>query len=193
VDEETTKKPAFHPIRKLLVRAIDASGDAYTAAVDTVSEAVRAALLHSRSTGLPPADALAPVVLGAARGALESGADLARATTGIVVGIRHGSRERGEEALRTLCMAARIIVRLLATAGGDVAGATAGLIAGAHQGALDFGEEVDPAAEAAAQGALEGAEEAGASCVDQVRASLWLPFQGRQDPLLPAQLRKESP
>jgi len=178
--EEKRKGLGAHPIKDSIVDAIQDSGDVYTATVDTVSLAVQDALAASKRDGSSAVGAVTYVALGAIRGALEVDIDLAEACKGIVVGVLLGSRDRGDAFLRTISHTARTVAHHTAMTGSDVGAATAGLIEGALQSARDTGGDPPRAASAAAQGALEGAEEVGFAAAEQVRSALAPPFQGVQ-------------
>jgi hypothetical protein len=172
------------PIKKRFANALRGTGNAYTAAMMTVSAAVRDSLAVAKRRGTSPIGALTHVALGAIRGTLEVETDLSSAAKGILVGILHGSGDRGEAAFRTISHTARTIVHHTAITGSDVTSVVAGLVEGAIQCGQDHEVDVTRAASAAAQGALEGAEEAGFAAVEQVRKALKGRFQGTKLPLL---------
>ncbi len=178
--EEKRKGLGAHPIKDGIVNAIRNSGDVYTATVNTVSPAVQNTLAASKRAGSSAVGAVTCVALGAVRGALECGIDLTEACKGIVVGVLSGSRDRGEAALRTISHTARTVVHHTAITGSDVGAATAGLVEGAIRSARDSGGDLPRTASAAAQGALEGAEEVGFAAAEQVRGALTASFQGVQ-------------
>jgi hypothetical protein len=167
------------------------TGDAYRAAVDTISTAVRTSLAAARRGGSSAVGAVTFVALGAIRGALEIGSDLTQAGRGIIVGVLHGSGDRGEAALGTISHAARTVLHHMATMGSDVTSVTTGLVKGAIQSALDFGVDVTRAASAAAQGAVEGAEDVSFAAGEQVRAALRGQFDGVRILLLPPYQEQE--
>jgi hypothetical protein len=176
--EEKRKGLGVHPIKDGIVHAIRDTGNAYTAAVDTVSVAVRNTLAAARRAGSSAVGAVTHVALGAIRGALEIGTNLTHVGRGIVVGVLHGSGHRGEASLRTISHTARTVLHHTAMTGSDVTGATTGLVEGAIESALDCGLDAGQAASAAAQGALEGAEEVSFAASEQVRVALGEPFDG---------------
>ena len=189
--DEKRKGHGAHPIKDGIVNAIRSSGNVYTAAVDTVSLAVRNALAAARRAGSSAVGAVTYVALGAIRGALEFGNDLGEACKGIMVGVLLGTRERGDAAFRTISHTARTVIHHTAITGSDVATATQGLVIGAMQCAKDSQENMTAAASAAAQGALEGADEVGFAAAEQVRMALKVPFQGIRIPLLPPYQQQE--
>jgi len=189
--EEERNRPVAHPIKDGIANAIRSTGNAYASALATVSIAVRETLTASRRAGSSAVGAVTYVALGAVRGALEIGSDLAQACKGIVMGVLQGSGDRGEAALGTISHTARTIVHHTATTRSDVTSATAGLVEGAIEGALDSGVDVTRAASAAAQGALEGAEEVSFAASEQVRAALRAHFHGVRILLLPPYQQQE--
>lgn len=184
MSEEKRKQPVAHPIRNLITKAILSTGNTYTAAVDTVSAAVRTTVTGAHNAGASAVLALTQVALGAIRGALEIGTDVSEAARGILVGVLHGTRERGEASLRTISHTARTVIHHTAITGSDVTAATTGLIEGALRSALDFGGDPNQAAAAAAQGASAGAEMVGFAASEQVRTALRGHFEGVSLPLV---------
>jgi len=189
--DEKSKGRGGHSIKDVIVEAIKNSGNVYTAAVDTVSLAVRHSLSAARQAGSSAVGAVTSVASGAMRGALECDSDLGEACKGILVGVLLGTRERGEAALRTISRTARSVIHHTSATGSDVTGATGGLVDGAIRSAKDSGEEVTRAASAAAQGALEGAEEVSYSAAEQVRTALKSSFEGVRIYLLPPYQQQE--
>jgi hypothetical protein len=189
--DEKRKGHGAHPIKDGIVNAIRSTGDVYTSAVDTVSLAVQDALAAAKRAGSSAVGAVTYVALGSIRGALEFGSELEEACKGIMVGVLLGTRDRGDAAQRTISHTARTVIHLTAITGSDVMAATEGLVIGAIQWANDSREDVTAAASAAAQGALEGADEVSFAAAEQVRMALKAPFQGVRIPLLPAYHHQE--
>jgi len=189
--EEEKRELVPHPIKDGIAKALRSTGHAYAAAQAFVSVAVRETLTTTRRSGSSTVGAMTYVALGAIRGALEIGSDLAQACKGIVVGLLHGSGDRGEAALQTISHTARTVIHHTAMTRSDVTSATAGLVEGAIETALDSGVDVTRAASAAAQGALEGAEEVSFAAANQVRSALTAHFHGVRILLLPTYQQQE--
>jgi hypothetical protein len=85
---------------------------------------------------------------------------------------------REDAALKMLSHAAKTIIRQTADMGGDLAAATKGIVLGAIASAKNIGVDSAKAAATAAQGAFEGASEAGSVTVERVLAALKEPIGG---------------
>ena len=141
-------------------------------------ETVTAGIDEARQAGPDFLDGVSEVILDALRSAAKAKSDLTQASKAIVVGVLRGLGEREDAALLTLSRTSRAVLREAAGLEADLAACVKGVILGAIASAKDIGADRIKAATASAQGALEGAQGAGASAVDQVRDALKEPIGG---------------
>jgi hypothetical protein len=123
-------------------------------------------------------ESVAGIVAGAAREAVERGGDLVAATKAIVMEVARGTGATGDAALKILAHAARIIIHHVADRNGNLAAAIKGTVLGAIASAKTMEVDIPKAASTAAQGALEGAAEAGSVTVERVLGALKEPIGG---------------
>ena len=152
--------------------------DVFATTLETVTGEIAASTRGAGLTGAPLLAAVANVVDGAVRGAVAMGSDLAPAMKAIIMGILRGTEAKEEAGLKILSHAAKIIIRQTADRGGNLAAATKGIVLGAIASAKSIGVDVPKAASTAAQGAHEGAVEAGSLTVEQVLGALKEPIGG---------------
>src|SRR5205823_5826457 len=105
----------------------------------------------------------------------------------IMMGVVRGTGLTSEAALQILSHAAKIVIRQTADRNGNLAVAIKGIVLGAIASARPMGVETAKAASTAAQGALEGAAEAGSVTVERVLGALKEPIGGNKV-VLPAPL-----
>jgi hypothetical protein len=96
----------------------------------------------------------------------------------VVVGVLRGTGEKEEAALKTLSHTARAVIRYTVQLGGDLGASVKGLVLGAIAGAKEANVDRAKMATAGAQGALEGADEAGSAAAEKVRQALKEPIGG---------------
>lgn len=147
----------------------------------TILESVTAEVASSaKGTGLtaPLPAVVSEVVSDAVRGAVAMGSDLVPAAKAIVMGVVRGAAAKDDAALRILAHASRTIIHHTADRGGDLAAATKGLVLGGIASARTIGVDLAKAASIAAQGAVEGAREAGSVTVERVLGALKEPIGG---------------
>jgi hypothetical protein len=96
----------------------------------------------------------------------------------ILMGIVRATGRKEEAGLKILAHAAKTAVHHTADRGGNLAAATKGLVLGAIASAKTLGVDTAKSATAAAQGAIEGAAEAGSVTVERVLAALRDPIGG---------------
>ncbi len=155
--------------------AIPAGGvDVFGSILETVS----AGIAEARRAGPDFLDGVSEVILDAMRAAAKAKSDLTQASKAVVVGVLRGLGEREDAALLTLSRTSRAVLREAAGLEADLAACLKGLVLGAIASAKDLGVDRAKAATAAAQGALEGAQGAGAAAVDRVREALREPIGG---------------
>jgi hypothetical protein len=181
------KVEAKHPIAAEGLNAIPGNRDAFTTILESVTQSISRPAKETGLTGAPLLDAVTAVVTVAAGDAVERGGDMTPATKAIIMGVVRGTGATGDAALKTLSHAARIIIHRTADRSGNVAAAIKGVVLGAIASARTMAVETSKAASTAAQGALEGASEAGSVTVETVRIALKEPIGGNKvvlpDPL----------
>jgi hypothetical protein len=161
--------------------------DAFATILESVTQRIAGSVKGAGLTGTALRDALSDVVSAAARDAVEKGGDLGPAAKAIMMGVVRGTGEKSEAALHLLSHAARIVIRHVADRNGNLAATIKGIVLGAIASARSMGVETAKAASTAAQGALEGASEAGSVTVERVLGALKEPIGGSKV-VLPAPL-----
>jgi hypothetical protein len=146
--------------------------------MESVAQGTASSAKGTGLTGAPLLAAVSGVVAGAAREAIEKGGDLIPGTKAIIMGVVRGAGPGNREALQILSHAARVIVHHTADRNGNLAAAIKGIILGAIASARTMGVDTAKAASIAAQGALEGAAEAGSVTVERVLGALKEPIGG---------------
>ena len=141
--------------------------DDFARIVETVSRGMTGV-----AQGAGRTEAITDVVKSALDGCLAVGGNLILGAKAIVVGVLRGAGEMEAAGLKTLSHTARTLIRRVDSASGDVAAAAKGLVLGAIASAKVLKVELAKSASTAAQGALEGAEEAGSVASDTVRTAL---------------------
>ena len=152
--------------------------DVFATILETVTGEIASLAKGTGLTGAPLLAAITEVVTGAVRGAVSMGSDLVPGAKAIVMGIVRGTGATNEEGLKILSHAAKIVIHHTADRGGNLAAASKGVILGAIASAKTLGMDTAKAASTAAQGALEGAKEAGSVTVERVLAALKEPIGG---------------
>jgi hypothetical protein len=154
--------------------------DIFTTILESVTPRIASSARGTGLTGAPLRDAISEVVAAAARDAIERGGDLVPATKAIILGVVRGTGATDDSALAILSHVARIIIHHTADRNGNLAAAIKGIILGAIAGARTMGVEIAKAASTAAQGALEGASEAGSLTIERVLGALKEPIAGNK-------------
>lgn len=144
--------------------------DVFATTLETVTDALAKAT--------PGTEAIFEVATGAVRGAVAMGSDLVLASKAIVVGVFRGTGAKEDAALQILSQVSKTVVHHTADRGGDLAAATKGLVLGAIASAKAIGVDAAKAASTAAQGAHDGAAQAGSVTVERVMAALKEPIGG---------------
>ena len=152
--------------------------DVFTTILESVTQRIAGSAQVTGLTRAPLLEAISGVVAAAARDAVEKGGDLVPATKAIIMGVVRGSGATNEAALQILSHAARVIIHHTADRNGNLGAAVKGTILGAIASARMMGLETAKAATTAAQGALEGASEAGSVTVERVLGALKEPIGG---------------
>ena len=160
--------------------AVSGSRDTFNTILESVTPSIASSAKGTGLTGADLMDVVSRVVAGAACDAVEKGGDLVPATKAIIMGVVRGTGATGEPALKILSHAARIIIHHAADRNGNLAAAIKGIILGAIASARTMGVETAKAATTAAQGALEGASEAGSVTVERVLGALKEPIGGNK-------------
>ena len=148
------------------------TGDLFSKIVESVSAGIASTANGLGKAGVSAVETITAVVQKALREAAEGGTDLAWGDKAIMVGSLRATGEKQDVALKTHSCTARSVIRQTAGIGGDLAASVKGLVLGAIASAKDMGVDRGNAASAAAQGALEGAEEAGSVAIETVRGAL---------------------
>ncbi len=144
----------------------------------TVLETVTTGIAAAKMAGTPLLHAVVEIVRNAAKEAEGISGDRVPGAKAIIMGIVRSAGEKGDAGLQILSQAAKILIRHTADLGGDLAAATKGLVLGAIASARLLELDSVRTSSAAAQGALEGAVEAGSVTVDRVQAALKEPIGG---------------
>lgn len=143
------------PVREIILRTAQASGDIATAAMDTVCDALRVVV---------GTNAVAEAAGAAMRAAALGGFDPALAARGAVLGV-----VRGTDSLDPIPVAVRAVIG----AADDPPAAAKGAVQGAIRGAMERGEDTLHAALEAGRAALEATQGS-----EAVRAALADPIDG---------------
>lgn len=138
----------------------------------TVLDSVTAAFTAAKMAGTPALEAVVQTVRNAVKEAAGISGDRMPGAKAIIMGIVRTAGEKGEAGLRILSQAAKILIRHTADLGGDLAAATKGLVLGAIASARILELDSVRTSSAAAQGAVEGAVEAGPAAAERVQAAL---------------------
>jgi len=149
-----------------------ASRDFFTTILESVTRRIAGSAQVTGLTRAPLMEAISEVVAAAARDAFEKGGDVVPSTKAIIMGVVRGSGATKDAALQILSHSARIIIHHSAERNGNLAAAVKGVILGAIASARMMGVETAKAASTAAQGALEGASEAGSVTVERALGAL---------------------
>jgi len=152
--------------------------DGFATMLETVTQAIATTARGTGPIGTPLLEAVSQVVASAAREAVGTGGDLLPGTKAIIMGVVRGSGATKDAALKMVAHAAKIIVHHTADRNGNLAAAIKGIVLGAIASARTMEVETARAASTAAQGALEGASEAGSITVERVLGALKEPIGG---------------
>lgn len=152
--------------------------DVFATILESVTAGITSAGKGIALTGIPLQQAVAEVVKDSVRGAVAMGSDLVLGTKAIVLGILRATGLKDEAGLKILSHAAKTAIHHTADRGGNLAAATKGLVLGAIAAAKTMGVETARSATTAAQGAIEGAAEAGSVTMERVLAALKEPIGG---------------
>jgi hypothetical protein len=176
---ENKKSGAVDPqIKTGLHQPLPGIRDVFATILETVTAGIASSAKGTGLTGAPLLEAVTEVATSAVRGAVSMGSDLVPASKAILMGIVRGTEARDETAIKILSHTSRIVIHQTADRGGDLAAATKGLVLGAIASARSTGMDIAKAASMAAQGAYEGAAEAGSVTVERVLAALKEPIGG---------------
>jgi hypothetical protein len=161
-----------------VVDALPVNREGFTTILESVTAGIAGSATGTGLSGDPLLDAVSGVVAAAARDAVERGGDLVPATKAIIMGVVRGTGATSDAMLKILAHSARIIIRHIADRNGNLAAAIKGIILGAIASARAMGVDTAKAASTAAQGALDGASEAGSVTVERVLGALKEPIGG---------------
>src|SRR2546423_1701768 len=162
-------------IKMNILAALVAKADVARAVAESMTQALATT---SGNTGAAAATMIAAATLGAIRGAIQTGCELAPAAQGLMVGILCGTRLVGSEVIDTIRITACIALKAVAESGGDPAPTATGLVRGAIQGAIEIGIHAEDAAAAAALGALNAVGDVRSTAYQAVLAALSRPIDG---------------
>ena len=169
-----------HPVAATAINPVPGNRDVFSAILESVTQSIASSAKGTGLTGAPLLDAVSEVVACAAREAVEKGGDLVPGTKAIIMGVIRGTGAANEEALKILSHAAKTVIHHTADRNGNLAAAIKGIILGAIASARTIGVDTARAASTAAQGALEGASEAGSVTVERVLGALKEPIGGKK-------------
>ena len=158
--------------------AVPGIRDVFATVLETVTGEISTVTKDLGLSGASLLEAVAGVVKSGVRGAVGMGSDLVPGAKAIVMGVLRGTGAKEEAALKLLSHAAKTVIRHTADMGGDLAAATKGLVLGAIASAKSIGVDNAKAAATAAQGAFDGAAEAGSVTAERVLAALKEPIGG---------------
>ena len=176
--EEKNDNAVDQPIVSNLALPVSVKPDGFATILETVSQQIASSAKGTGLVGAPLLEAISEVVTTAAREAVETGGDLLFGTKAIIMGVVRGSGATKDAALKMVAHAARIVIRHTADRNGNLAAAIKGIVLGAIASARTMEVETARAASTAAQGALEGASEAGSVTVERVLGALKEPIGG---------------
>jgi len=152
--------------------SVPGAGDVFATTVKSVSDGIALATKETGKDGPLALEAVTGVVQSSVRGGLGVGGNQTLGAKAIVVGVLRGTGGKAETGLKTLSHTSRAVIRITAQLGGDLSASVKGLILGAIASARDLGVDRAQTATSAAQGALEGADEAGSVAIEEVRKAL---------------------
>jgi hypothetical protein len=178
--EEKTDNAADQPVVTNVALPVSLKPDGFAVILESVTRKIASSAKGTGLVGAPLQEAISEVVTTAAREAVETGGDLLFGTKAIIMGVVRGTGATKEAALQTVAHAARIIIHHTADRNGNLAAAIKGIVLGAIASARAMGVETARAASMAAQGALEGASEAGSVTVERVLGALKEPIGGNK-------------
>lgn len=178
--EEKNRSAVDPPVVAKVVLPVSAKPDRFAAVLETVTQTIASSAKGTGLVGAPLLEAITQVVATAAREAVETGGDLLPGTKAIIMGVVRGTGATKDAALKMVAHAARIIILHMADRNGNLAAAIKGIVLGAIASARTMEVETGRAASTAAQGALEGASEAGPVTVERVLGALKEPIGGNK-------------
>jgi len=178
--EEKKTGTVDRPVEAKVLPPTPEHRDAFAVILESVTQQIASVAKGTGLTDGPLLRAVSEVVAVAARSTVEKGGDLVPGTKAIILGVIRGSGARNDAALKLISHAAGVVIRQTADRNGNLAAAIKGVVLGAISGAREMGVETARAASTAAQGALEGAREAGSVIVERVLGALKEPIGGNQ-------------
>lgn len=176
--EAKTANDVAQPVATNAALPVFMRPDAFAKILEWVTQRVASPAKGTGLVGAPLLEAISDVVATAAREIILKGGDLLPGTKAIIMGVVRGSGGTKDAALEMVAHAAKIIVHHTADRNGNLAAAIKGIVLGAIASARTMGVETARAASTAAQGALEGASEAGSITVERVLGALNEPIGG---------------
>ena len=178
--EEKNDHAVDQPVVTNVALSVSAKPDGFATILETVTQRIASSAKGTGLIGAPLLEAISEVVTTAARETVETGRDLIPGTKAIIMGVVRGTGATKDAALKMVAHAAKIIIHHTADRNGNLAAAIKGIVLGAIASAKSMGVETATAASMAAQGALEGASEAGSVTVERVLGALKEPIGGNK-------------
>lgn len=164
-------------IKFTIVAAVTANADVALAVSRSVDEALQK-IVGNGNTGRQVTALTIAIASGAIGGAIKTGCDLELAAYGLVVGILRGTLLVGSEVVDTISRTAGIVITAVVESEGDLQSTATGLIRGAIHGAKRIGIDIQPAAAAAAAGALNAVGDVRSTAYQTILAAVIKPIDG---------------
>jgi|KBSMisStandDraft_5_1062788.scaffolds.fasta_scaffold203706_1 hypothetical protein len=164
-------------IKFAIVSAVTANTDIAFTVSRTVNEALQK-MAGNGNTGRQVTALTIAVASGAIGGAIKTGCDLELAAYGLVVGILRGTLLVGTEVVDTITRTAGIVITAVVESEGDLQSTATGLVRGAIHGAKGIGINIQAAAAAAADGALNAVGDVRSTAYQTVLAGVIQPIDG---------------
>jgi len=178
--EEKNSSAGDQPVVASVALPVSVKPADFATILETVTQTIAGSAKGTGLIGAPLLEAITQVVVAATRDAIDTGGDLLFGTKAIIMGVVRGTGATKDAALKMLAHAAKIIIHHTADRNGNLAAAIKGIVLGAIASARTMEVETAKAASTAAQGALEGASEAGSVTVERVLGALKEPIGGNR-------------
>jgi hypothetical protein len=163
--------------------AIAGAGRDPQAVVGAVAEVVAEDLRSSGRGGAAMLSAISALAFGVAHAAVSTGGAMDFVAEGFLLGVMLAGETDAQRLLAIIAHASGTFIKHVAEAGGDVTPATRGLVEGAVAWAGELTLDPGEAAYAAAQGAVDAAEEVDSRLGHKARRALEQPVAGIKIPL----------
>ena len=176
---------SFSHVESTVAEGVKRAGSDAHAAVLLVAGEVARDIRNSGARGAAMLSTISALADGTARGAADAGAGIGSVAEGFMIGAMSGADETQERTLTVIGHTADSFVKHAYQSGYDAAEAARGLVVGAAEWAGKCALDADAAANAAAQGALDAADDLNPRIGRKVREALTSAAIG----LIPAKMK----